>query len=63
MRWRAAVGASLFERPEALPVLMEGLRNPSSLIRWEAVNALARTHDQQTTAAVLPLLEDPDAAV
>lgn len=55
-RWNAAVGLSVFERPEAVPVLHANLAHPDSWRRWEAINALGRVHDERSASALAPLL-------
>ena len=59
LRWHAAVGLSMFGSPEAIPVLLEGISSDDAWIRFEAVNGLGRSFDDQTSTALLTLLEHP----
>ncbi len=54
--WNAAVAFSLFADPRALPFLLPGLESEDSWVRWEAVDALGRVHDGQTSGRIGALL-------
>ena len=45
---------------EAIPLLVEALKNPNSLVRWEATKALSEIGDKSTAPALVKALEDDD---
>ena len=45
---------------EAVPFLVEALKNPNSLVRWEATKALDEIGDTSTASALVKVLEDDD---
>jgi HEAT repeat protein len=59
-RWNAAVGLSMFARPQAIPVLLEGLNSDDSWILFEAVFCLGRSFDENTSKALVALLDHPE---
>lgn len=61
-RWAAAVGLSRFGSPEAIPVLLGGVRSPDAAVRFEALFALRRVHDPDTSTALLVLLDHAEVA-
>lgn len=54
--WNAAVTLSLFGRAEALPVLHQGLE-AEGFQQWEAVNALGRVFDAETSSKLVAILK------
>jgi HEAT repeat protein len=47
----------------ALPLLVEALRDPNYLVRWEAVKALGEIGDPETSPALVKALEDEEFEV
>lgn len=69
-RWRAAILLSNFKEPECVPVLHEGLKADSEQgkweaqwVKWEAVNALGRVHNEDSVEALRPLAKDPSGRI
>lgn len=60
--WNAAVCLSLFGSERALPHLYQGLTS-SGWRQWEAVHALGRVFDEETTTRLAPLLRGGTEAV
>ncbi len=58
-RWNAAVGLSWLGLDDGLSLLHEGVTSRDRWRRWEAVNALARVHDETTARVVGRLLMSP----
>jgi hypothetical protein len=55
--WNAAITLSLFGRPEAVPLLHQGLL-AEGWRRWEAVNALGRVWNDETVSRLISVLKE-----
>ncbi len=63
-RWNAAIGLTMFDDPGVVPLIHDGLSSADWWIRWEAVNALGRVHDERSSGLLAPILaRDSDASV
>jgi HEAT repeat protein len=63
-RWNAVVGLTMFEDASVVPLVHERLASGDWWIRWEAVNALGRVHDEHSSSLLAGLIEgDSDASV
>ena len=56
-RWNAAVGCSMFDVREGLPVIYEGLKSKDQFVAWEAVNALSRMHEKESVKHLREVLD------
>ena len=54
----AAIALAFFQREEARPELLNGLEDPDSFRRWEAVFSLKNISSVQVITALLPLLDE-----
>ncbi|MBM3926067.1 MAG: HEAT repeat domain-containing protein [SAR202 cluster bacterium] len=54
----AAVGLAFFSKPEAVPELVKGLKDPDSFRRWEAVFSLAKVGTAEIVKDLAPLLKE-----
>jgi HEAT repeat protein len=59
IRWNAAVGSSMFDVREALPVIYEGLKSSDEFAAWEGVNALSRMHEKDSVEHLREVLARP----
>jgi HEAT repeat protein len=55
-RWNAIVGLAFFQAPEVVPLVHQGLDDPDSWRRWEAINALRTVHDETSARALEGIL-------
>jgi len=55
--WNAAVTLSMFGQVEAVPMLHQGLES-KGWSQWEAVNALGRVWDDETTSKLILVLQE-----
>jgi HEAT repeat protein len=55
-RWNAAVGLSMFDEPDGVPLFHAGVSHFKPWRRWEAINALGRVHDRATVQVLAGVL-------